>query len=222
MTRPAAAPPPSSTPRSTLSSTPSTNELVALGAPIVLRDGSRVRLRQIHDADKDLLRRGFERLSMESRHRRFLTPTAHLTETEVRYLTEVDHHDHEAIVALDEKSGEGIAVVRYVRNPERPDVAEVAVTVVDDWQGRGLGTRLLEVASARARAEGVRSFTALMLATNHEVMSVLERLGPLRVVDREAGTVEVEMPIPEVGLSPALGKLLRIAAGTPRAGRAAR
>ena len=52
MTRPATAPPPSSTPRSTLSSTPSTNELVALGAPIVLRDGSRVRLRQIQDSDE--------------------------------------------------------------------------------------------------------------------------------------------------------------------------
>jgi GNAT superfamily N-acetyltransferase len=190
----------------------STDELVALGAPLALRDGSRVRLRQIHASDKDLLRRGFERLGGESRYRRFLTPAAQLSETEVRYLTEVDHHDHEAIVALDEQSGEGIGVARYVRNRERPDVAEVAVTVVDDWQGRGLGTRLLEVASARAREEGVGSFTALMLATNQEMMSLLERLGPLRIVDREAGTVEIEMPIPEVGLSPDLRKLLRIAA----------
>src|SRR4249919_1791168 len=100
--------------------TPSTNELVALGAPIVLRDGSRVRLRQIHGSDKELLLRGFERLSRESRYRRFLTPTAHLSEAVVRYLTEVDHHDHEAIVALDEESGEGIGVARYVRNSERP------------------------------------------------------------------------------------------------------
>ena len=195
-----------------MTSTPSTAELVALGAPLALRDGARVRLRQIHAADKDLLRRGFERLGGESRYRRFLTPTAQLTEAEVRYLTEVDHHDHEAIVALDEESGEGIGVARYVRNRERPDVAEVAVTVVDDWQGRGLGTRLLEVASARAREEGVGSFTAFMLATNQEMMSLLERLGPLRVIDREAGTVEIEMPIPEVGLSPVLRKLLRVAA----------
>jgi GNAT superfamily N-acetyltransferase len=202
------------TPSSRMTSTPSTAELVALGAPLALRDGARVRLRQIHASDKDLLRRGFERLGGESRYRRFLTPTAQLTEAELRYLTEVDHHDHEAIVALDEESGEGIGVARYVRNRERPDVAEVAVTVVDDWQGRGLGTRLLEVASARAREEGVGSFTALVLATNQEMMSLLGRLGPLRVVDREAGTVEIEMPIPEVGLSPVLRKLLRVAAGT--------
>jgi GNAT superfamily N-acetyltransferase len=93
-------------------------------------------------------------------------------------------------------------------------VAEVAVTVVDDWKGRGQGTLLLEVVSARARGEDIRSFTALMLATNREMITLLERLGPLRVVDREVGTVEIEMPIPELGLSPVLRKLLRIAAGT--------
>ena len=195
-----------------MSLTPSTGELVALGAPIVLRDGSRVRLRQGHSADKDLLRRGFERLSPESRYRRFLAATPELSEETVRYLTEIDHHGHEAIVALDEKTGEGIGVARYVRDSQRPDVAEVAVTVIDDWQGRGLGTLLIEVLSARAREEGITTFTALMLATNREMMDLLEALGPVRIVDREVGTVEIEMPNPEVGLSPVLKKLLRVAA----------
>jgi GNAT superfamily N-acetyltransferase len=138
-----------------------------------------------------------------------------LGEESVRYLTEIDHHDHEAIAALDD-SGEGIGVARYICNPERPDVAEVAVTVIDDWQGNGLGTVLLEVlgARARARAEGITSFTALMLASNQEMMQVLEALGPVRVVDRDVGTVEIEMPIPEVGLSPTLKKLLAVAART--------
>ena len=195
-----------------MSLTPSTGELVALGAPIVLRDGSRVRLRQGHSSDRHLLLRGFERLSPESRYRRFLVAMRELSEDKVRYLTEIDHHDHEAIIALDEKTGDGIGVARYVRDPQRPDVAEVAVTVIDDWQGRGLGTLLLEVLGARARAEGITIFTALMLATNQEMMDVLEGLGPVRIVDREGGTVEIEMPNPEVGLSPVLKKLLRLAA----------
>jgi GNAT superfamily N-acetyltransferase len=195
-----------------MSLTPSTGELVALGAPIELRDGSRVRLRQGHRSDKQLLLKGFERLSPESRYQRFLSARPELSEEMVRCLTEIDHHDHEAIAALEEKTGEGIAVARYVRNPERPDAAEVAVTVIDDWQQKGLGTLLLEVLGARARAEGVRTFTALMLASNQEMMDVLKALGPVRIVDQEAETMEIEMPIPEVGLSPALRKLLRIAA----------
>jgi GNAT superfamily N-acetyltransferase len=185
---------------------------VTVGAPIALGDGSRVRIRQGHRSDRDLLLRGFGRLSPQSRYRRFLAPMAELNEQTVRYLTAIDHHDHEAMVALDEETGEGIGVARYVRHSERRDAAELAVTVADDWQGRGVGTLLVEVLSARAREEGIRSFTALMLADNADMMDVLSRLAPVRVVDREAGTVEIEMPIPEAGLAPALKKLLRISA----------
>ncbi len=193
-------------------STPSTNELVILGAPVALRDGSRVRIRQGHSSDRELLLRGFERLSPQSRYRRFLAPMPELTEEMVRYLTEIDHHDHEAMIALEERTGEGIGVVRYVRDPNRPEVAEVAVTVIDDWQGRGLGTLLLEVISARAREEGITTFTALMLATNDEMMDLLKRLGAVRITNREMGRVEIEVPIPEVGVAPALKKVLQIAA----------
>ncbi len=182
-----------------------------LGAPVTLRDGSRVRLRQVRATDKERLRRGFHRLSAESRYRRFLGAMPMLSEGAMRYLTEVDHHDHEAIVALDDASGEGVGVARYVRSGG-PDAAEVAVTVTDDWQGRGLGTLLLDVISARAREQGIRRFTGLLLATNAEMLDLLERLGPVRIVDRERGTVEVEVEIPDVGLSPGLRKLLRIAA----------
>ncbi len=191
---------------------PSTGELVALGAPIVLRDGSRVRLRPGRSSDRQLLVRGFERLSPESRYRRFLAAMPELNSEKVRYLTETDHHDHEAIAALDEQTGEGIGVARYIRDPERRGMAEVAVTVIDDWQGKGVGTLLVEVLSARAREEGIATFTGLMLASNQEMMDLLEALGPVRIVDREVGTVEIEMPIPEVGLSPVLKRLLRAAA----------
>jgi GNAT superfamily N-acetyltransferase len=182
------------------------------GAPIALRDGSHVRIRQGHSSDRELLLRGFERLSPESRYRRFLAPVTELTEEMVRYLTEIDHHDHEAMIAIDEQTGEGIGVARYVRDLERPEVAEVAVTVIDDWQGRGLGTLLAEVISARAREEGITSFTALMLAANEEMLDILRRLDPVRIIDREQGRVEVEVPIPEIGLAPGLRKVLQIAA----------
>jgi GNAT superfamily N-acetyltransferase len=195
-----------------MASSPSTAEIVLFGAPIALRDGSRVRIRQGRSSDEELLLRGFARLSPESRYRRFLAPTPELTGQMVRRLTEIDHHEHEAMIALDDRTGEGVGVARYVRDPERPDTAEVAVTVIDDWQGRGLGTLLLDVISARAREEGITVFTALMLATNEEMMDLLERLDPVRIVDRELGRVQIEVQIPERGVAPALKKLLRIAA----------
>jgi GNAT superfamily N-acetyltransferase len=86
------------------------------------------------------------------------------------------------------------------------------VTVIDDWQAKGVGTLLFEVLAGRARTEGIRTFTALMLASNQAMMDVLKALGPVRIIDQEAGTVEVEMPIPVTGLSPALRKLLRVSA----------
>ncbi len=199
-------------PRFRMSSEPSTNELVILGAPITLRDGSRIRIRQGHRADRALLLRGFQRLSPESRYRRFLVTTTELSDEMVRYLTQIDHHNHEAMIALDEQTGEGIGVARYVRNQERPDAAEVAVTVIDEWQGRGVGTLLLEVICGRAREEGINTFTALMLATNQEMMDVFRGLGPVRIVDHETGTVEIEMPIPTIGVPPGLKKLLEVSA----------
>jgi GNAT superfamily N-acetyltransferase len=204
-----------------MSSTPTTDELIILGAPVALRDGSYVRIRQGHSSDGDLLLRGFERLSPRSRYKRFLAAMPELNQGMVRYLTEIDHHDHEAMIALEEASGEGIGVARYIRNPERPQEAEVAVTVVDDWQDKGVGTLLLEVLSARAREEGITRFTALMLARNEEMMDVLRELYRVRIVDQEAGTVEIEVPIPEMGLAPALRKLISIAARGDVAGHRA-
>ena len=195
-----------------MASVPPAQELVCRGGPIELRDGSRVRIRQGHRSDRDLLVQVFEHLSAESRYRRFLTPMLELGDAALRRLTAIDHHDHEAMIALDEAGDEALGVARYVRCAERPDMAEVAVTVVDDWQGRGLGTLLLEVISARAREERVRTFTALMLASNGEMMHLLRELGAVRIVDRAAGMVEVEVAIPAIGVTPALTEILRIAA----------
>ncbi len=70
----------------------------------------------------------------------------------------------------------------------------------------------VEVIGARARQEGITRFTALMLAANKEMMDLLQELDPVRIVDRELGTVEIEVPIPAIGLAPALRKVIRIAA----------
>jgi len=179
---------------------------------MVLRDGSRVDVRPIAATDKELIRQGFARLSPESRYRRFLSSMPALDDRALAYLTELDHHDHEALIALDVESREGVGVARFVRDSAEPASAEVAVTVVDDWQGRGLGTALLGELADRAREEGVRRFTALVLAENRNMLGMLGELGAARVVDREQGTVELAVDLPPEGVAPELVEWLRAAA----------
>jgi len=82
------------------------------GTAAVLRDGSVVLIRQVRAADAPLLADIFAQLSPTSRWMRFLAAKSHLTEAELRYLTDIDHHDHEAFAALDASSGRGLGVAR--------------------------------------------------------------------------------------------------------------
>ena len=177
---------------------------------LTLRDGSTVAVRPITPDDGDALRGAFDRLSEASRYRRFFAPMPVLGDRLVRYLTDVDHHDHEALIAFDTATGEGVGVARYVRLDG--DRAEAAVTIVDDWHGRGLGTLLLETLAVRAREEGVGRFVAVMLAENQEMRGVLEGMGEPQVTRREGSQVEVEVELPDDGVGPHLKALLQAAA----------
>ena len=175
---------------------------------VTLRDGSRATVRPICPQDAGPLRVGFERLSEDSRYRRFLSPMPGLSRSMLRYLTEVDHHDHEALVAVG-ADGSLVGVARWVRSRIDPQVAEVAVTVADDWQGRGLGTALLGLVTDRARVEGISRFTALMLATNREMLDLFGDLGPIRIAKRASGITELEIALPRQDAGPHLSELMR-------------
>jgi RimJ/RimL family protein N-acetyltransferase len=164
------------------------------GTQAVLRDGSRVLIRQVQSADAPLLADGFARLSATSRWMRFLTPKKELSPAELSFLTDLDHHDHEALGALDHRDGRGVGVARYVRQADDPWSADVAVTIVDEWQGRGLGTELLTRLSDRAREENIRRFTALVATENVAVAGLL-RNASARLVGRASNTLEYEISL---------------------------
>jgi RimJ/RimL family protein N-acetyltransferase len=164
------------------------------GTQAVLRDGSRVLIRPVQSADAPLLADGFARLSAASRWMRFLTPKKELSPAELRYFTDLDHHDHEALGALDHRDGRGVGVARYVRQADDPWSADLAVTIVDEWQGRGLGTELLARLSDRAREENIQRFTALVAAENAAVAGLL-RHACARLVGRESNTLEYEISL---------------------------
>jgi len=132
-------------------------------------------VRPIEASDRDALRAGFERLSAESRYRRFFTPMPTLSNRDLDYLTRVDHHDHEALIALDAPDGHIVGVARFVRTG--PNEAEPAIVVADDWQGRGLGRRLMGALADRALEEGVSRFRAPVLAENEAALRMLGSLG---------------------------------------------
>ncbi len=171
----------------------------------------RVQIRPIEPDDKDALARGFDRLSEESRYRRFLSPRGPLSQAELSYLTEVDHRDHEALVAVDPETDEGVGVARFIRSAEDPAVAELAVAVADDWQGQGVGSQLAAELARRAREEGVTCFTALALAENDAILGVLQDLGEVRSSRAQLGTVELAVDLPDDGIS-RLRRLLRAVA----------
>jgi GNAT superfamily N-acetyltransferase len=169
-------------------------------------------VRPIEPDDKDALAAAFERLSPESRYRRFLSPAATLSQAELRYLTEVDHVDHEALVAVEPGSGDGIGVARYVRLEDRPEVAELGVAVMDDRQGQGIGSLLLQRLAVAARRNGVERFSALILEENQPMLSLIHDLGAVTVSGHEGGAVRLEVDLPEQGLGSALRGLLRATA----------
>ena len=179
---------------------------------ITLRDGTRVTLRPIGLQDRPLLAASFERLSEESRYRRFLTAKSRLSAAELEYFVDVDHVNHEAIVAVERFGGEGLGVARYIRWADDGEVAEVAVTVADDWQRRGIGRALLDRLTYRARREGVRRFSALVLSDNLASLQLLASVGEThRQSDTDVIELLIELP-PKRGIGAQLARALRAVA----------
>ncbi|HWM09453.1 MAG TPA: GNAT family N-acetyltransferase [Solirubrobacteraceae bacterium] len=148
-------------------------------AALVLADGARLGVRPIGADDREALSVWFGRLSPESRRRRFLGPKPRLSGRELTYLTDVDHVSHTALVAVDE-TGRLVGEARYATDTPGGRTADFAVTVADEWQGRGVGSRLAAQLVDRARANGIARLTALTLWENTAAISLLHRLGFLR------------------------------------------
>lgn len=160
------------------------------------RDTSAVLIRPIDSSDGPLLADGFARLSPRSRQLRFMGGKKSLSPAELDHLTNVDHRDAEALVALSTADGRGIGVARYTRDPNDPQAAEVAVTVIDEWHRRGIGTELITRLIARAQNEDIQRFTALIANENTASINLLHSLNlDIAVLERDHGTTEYEIEL---------------------------
>jgi GNAT superfamily N-acetyltransferase len=167
---------------------------VALSDQLAAR-AKQAEIRPIEAGDKAGLTSAFEQSSSEAVYRRFLGPHGPLNGAELRYLTEIDHHDHEAVVAVDLENGQSVGVARYIRDREHRESAEIAVAVLESWQGRGVGKALMHGLADRAREEGIARFTALMFAHNRPMRRLLADLGSTRVLSAGAGAVELAVDL---------------------------
>lgn len=162
-----------------------------------LKDGTRVVVRAIRPEDKSQLHEGFQRLSERSRMQRFCAHKRDLSERELAYLTEVDGYNHVAIGAQVLENGAlhscgGVA--RFVRLVPGGPVAELALAVSDEMQGKGLGTLLVHRLSEIALRLGVTRFRCVMLDENRAMERLVARIDPYyRVLRTTLGTRELEL-----------------------------
>lgn len=168
-----------------------------------LRDGTRCWVWPLLPTDRNVLVAEFESLSPESRRRRFLGPVVHLSDAMLKHLVDdVDGVDHVALVLMAE-SGDDVVpagIARCVRYPHQPEAADIAVTVKDDWQGRGVATALLEVLMRR-RPEGVTHLLTEVVADNPASLAMLHRLGRTRTYETGLGILDVEVDLVPTGHS---------------------
>lgn len=182
-----------------------------------LDDGMRVRVRTVRPDDKAFFVQGFAALSAESRHRRCLTAKSALTKQDLKFLTEFDGHEHYALgcVLLNDQGHEleGLAGARYVRFADDASVAEMAITVVDNWQHRGIGKMLLEQLCEAAAARGVERFRCYILRENTDMRRLIEHVAEEYQYEADGSLLAVEFAVNAPTLS-SRGKGLKSYAGS--------
>lgn len=166
----------------------------ALVSPVRLADGATLRLRPIRPDDEPRLVALFHRLSPRTVYQRFFRAYDRLPEAWYRRFANVDYRTRLALVAEDPEAGSAAgdaplrAVARYEPG-DTPGTTEIAIVVEDGWQGRGLGTRLLDALLRSAESRGLRRFTADVLADNRAMRRVLSRLADVRKRSVDSGVL---------------------------------
>jgi len=167
---------------------------------VVLDDGAILQLRAIRPSDKAALSDGFQQLSAQSRRQRFLSAKSALTEEDLRRLTECDGMEHYAIVATRPGKGRGrpgiIGVARFSRLPQESGAAEIAVTVVDEWQRRGVGRKLLKRIVMAAAERDIERVDGVALSDNQQIMKLLAPHASQVSKHHEDGLVHFSCEVP--------------------------
>ncbi|MFX0205538.1 MAG: GNAT family N-acetyltransferase [Candidatus Hodarchaeota archaeon] len=163
---------------------------------LLLKAGTITLVSFLKPEDREELVRDFEKLSAQSRYQRFLIPLTELSAKQLTYLTEIDNKDHLALSAYDvtQTPKVGIGVARYVRLIAEPHVAEIAITILDEYHGKGLGTQLFKLLIQYARENGISNFRAYVFGENIPMMTLLRHYNP-RISHEEGSLFRVDIAL---------------------------
>lgn len=152
-----------------------------------LKDQTRVAFRLVEPEDRIRLLNGFNRISARTNINRFHSFKKRLNENELNYLLSIDNVNHLAIGAIDcDNSDElGIGLVRYIRMKEAPDQAEVAITIIDEYQGKGLGSILYREMMKMAAQNDINTLLNIVRKDNRAMLYLLDSLGAKKVTEHE-------------------------------------
>lgn len=163
-----------------------------------LPDGTQVLIWPLLPRDRKAVSEAYDLLSEESRNHRFLSSVPHLTEAMLDHLVdEVDGVDHVAlalVVVGQDHVGVPTGVARMIRYPHDPKAADIAVTVIDEWHGRGVATTLL-AELMRVRPLGVTRIVTTVSADNKASLAMLRRLGPTEITSAGGPRLDVVVDI---------------------------
>lgn len=174
------------------------------GIMIELPRGGRVRIRPARASDIDAIKAGYERLSEESRYLRFFSARSKLGDRLATSLTDIDHETHFAWAVFDpdrpsdvgDDSGLGVASARLIRDEDATS-AEAALTVIDEYQSRGIGHFLIELLVATAADVGADVLRFEILRQNHPMISLVANMGATgHPIEGDRSVVEYRLPVP--------------------------
>jgi protein lysine acetyltransferase len=172
--------------------------------PVRVRDGTGLLLRPVLPGDSERTMQGHVRFSSETLYRRFMSPRVPSSAL-MDYLAEVDYVDH-FVWVMTEEDGYPIADARFVRDDDDPTIAEIAFTVADAYQGRGIGSFLMAALSVAARVDGVEKFSGRVLSDNLPMRAIMDHYGAFWERD-DVGVVTTVIDVPDPRDLP-LGKKL--------------
>ncbi|KAK8815012.1 hypothetical protein WA556_007049 [Blastocystis sp. ATCC 50177/Nand II] len=159
--------------------------------------GRNIIIRPLAPRDRSRFLDGIHNLSNNTLFLRFLSPVKELSSSQVDYLLNVDFDDHFALGVVEDKEPyPGMAIARYIRSYDNPLEAEWAVTVVDAYQGLGLGRVLLYAISKIAYVHGVRVLTATIHPSNQRILSWMAELKAKCTLTEDGRVWKFQLPIP--------------------------